>query len=73
MDGERLKLESVKHLRQQSLFQEVQGAIKNRPPTLKEKDWVHITNILLNNAEVKNLQQVCEQKISCIITYKSIV
>ena len=26
--------------------------LKNRPPTLKEKDWVHITNILLNNAEV---------------------
>ena len=53
VDGERLKLESVKHLRQQSLFQEAcMVQLKNRPPTLKEKDWVHITNILLNNAEV---------------------
>ena len=53
VDGERLKLESVKHLRQQSLFQEAcMVQLKNRPPSLKEKDWVHITNILLNNAEV---------------------
>jgi len=53
VDGDRLKLESVKHLRQQSLFQEAcMVQLKNRPPTLKEKDWVHITNILLNNAEV---------------------
>tara|TARA_E500000318_G_C3547200_1_gene207237 strand:- start:49 stop:1554 length:1506 start_codon:yes stop_codon:yes gene_type:complete len=53
VDGERLKLESVKHLRQQSLFQEAcMVQLKSRPPTLKEKDWVHITNILLNSAEV---------------------
>ena len=26
--------------------------LRNRPITLKEKDWVKITNILLNNAEV---------------------
>ena len=26
--------------------------LRNRPPTLKEKDWVTITNLLLNNAEV---------------------
>ena len=53
VDGERLKLESVKHLRQQSLFQEAcMVQLKNRPPSLKEKDWVHITNILLQNAEV---------------------
>ena len=53
VDGERLKLESVKHLRQQSLFQEAcMVQLKNRPPSLKEKDWVLITNILLNNAEV---------------------
>ena len=53
VDGDRLKLESVKHLRQQSLFQEAcMVQLKNRPPTLKEKDWVHITNILLQGAEV---------------------
>ena len=53
VDGERLKLESVKHLRQQSLFQEAcMVQLKNRPPTLKEKDWVHITNLLLQAAEV---------------------
>ena len=26
--------------------------LKFRPPTLKEKDWIIITNQLLNNAEV---------------------
>ena len=53
VDGERLKLESVKHLRQQSLFQEAcMVQLKFRPPTLKEKDWIIITNQLLNNAEV---------------------
>ncbi len=26
--------------------------LRNRPPTLKEKDWVTITNLLLHNAEV---------------------
>jgi len=53
VDGERLKLDNVKYLRQQSLFQEAcMIQLKNRPPTLKEKDWVHLTNLLLQNAEV---------------------
>ena len=53
VDGERLYLENVKYLRQQSLFQEAcMKQLRNRPPTLKEKDWVAITNVLLNNAEV---------------------
>ena len=53
VDGERLYLENVKYLRQQSLFQEAcMKQLRNRPPTLKEKDWVVITNLLLNNAEV---------------------
>ena len=53
VDGERLYLENVKYLRQQSLFQEAcMKQLRFRPPTLKEKDWVVITNSLLNNAEV---------------------
>jgi hypothetical protein len=53
VDGERLKLESVKHLRQQSLFQEAcMVQLKNRPPSLKEKDWVLLTDKLLREAEV---------------------
>ena len=53
VDGERLYLENVKYLRQQSLFQEAcMKQLRFRPPTLKEKDWVLITNQLLNNAEV---------------------
>jgi hypothetical protein len=53
VDGQRLKLESVKHLRQQSLFQEsCMVQLKFRPPTQKEKDWVFIINQLLNNAEI---------------------
>jgi hypothetical protein len=49
----RLKLDTVKHLRQQSLFQEsCMVQLKNRPPTLKEKDWVQLTNQLLQGAEV---------------------
>ena len=53
VDGERLYLENVKYLRQQSLFQEAcMKQLRNRPITLKEKDWVQLTNILLNNAEV---------------------
>ncbi len=53
VDGERLKLDTVKHLRQQSLFQEAcMVQLKFRPPTLKEKEWIIITNQLLNNAEV---------------------
>ena len=53
VDGERLKLDSVKYLRQQSLFQEAcMVQLKTRPPTLKEKDWVHLTNQLLQGAEV---------------------
>ena len=53
VDGERLYLENVKYLRQQSLFQEAcMKQLRFRPPTLKEKDWVLITNQLLNEAEV---------------------
>ena len=53
VDGERLYLENVKYLRQQSLFQEAcMVQLKFRPPPIKEKDWVLITNQLLNNAEV---------------------
>jgi len=53
VDGERLYLENVKYLRQQSLFQEAcMKQLRFRPPTLKEKDWVLITNLLLNNSEV---------------------
>lgn len=53
VDGERLKLDSVKHLRQQSLFQEAcMVQLKTRPPTQKEKDWVLTTNLLLQNAEI---------------------
>ena len=53
VDGERLYLENVKYLRQQSLLQEAcMKQLRFRPPTLKEKDWVLITNQLLNNAEV---------------------
>ena len=53
VDGERLYLENVKYLRQQSLFQEAcMKQLRNRPPTLKEKDWVVVTNQLLNNAEI---------------------
>ena len=53
VDGERLYLENVKYLRQQSLFQEAcMIQLKFRPPPIKETDWVLITNQLLNNAEV---------------------
>ena len=49
VDGQRLKLESVKHLRQQSLFQEsCMVQLKFRPPTLKEKDWVVVTLSLIH-------------------------
>jgi len=38
VDGQRLKLESVKHLRQQSLFQEsCMVQLKFRPPTQKKR------------------------------------
>jgi hypothetical protein len=79
VDGQRLKLESVKHLRQQSLFQEsCMVQLKFRPPTLKEKDWVVVTNQLLNNAEItepaeglrtedqlqKHLEEYCLNRVS---------
>ena len=53
VDGERLYLENVKYLRQQSLFQEAcMKQIRKRPPTIKENKWVLITNLLLDNAEI---------------------
>ena len=79
VDGQRLKLDSVKHLRQQSLFQEsCMVQLKFRPPTLKEKDWVVVTNQLLNNAEItepaeglrtedqlrNHLEEVCLNRLS---------
>ena len=79
VDGQRLKLESVKHLRQQSLFQEsCMVQLKFRPPTLKEKDWVAVTNQLLNNPEItepaeglrtedqlqKHLEEYCLNRVS---------
>ena len=53
VDGERLYLENVKYLRQQSLFQEAcMKQLRFRPPTKKEAEWVELINILFENAEV---------------------
>ena len=52
--------------------------LKFRPPTLKEKDWVVVTNQLLNNAEItepaeglrtedqlqKHLEEYCLNRVS---------
>jgi hypothetical protein len=53
VDGDRLYLDSAKHLTNQSLFQEecVKQLMLN-PPTLKTNDWKKLTNMLLENAEV---------------------
>ena len=52
VDGERLHLENVKYLKQQSLFQEaVMEQLDFMPPTIKQKDWINIINPLMKNHE----------------------
>jgi hypothetical protein len=53
VDGQRLYLDSAKHLANQSLFQEeCIKQLRINPPTLKTGDWKKITTILLNGAEI---------------------
>ena len=53
VDGERLHLENVKYLKQQSLFQEaVMEPLDFKPPTVKPKDWDMIINPLMKNKEL---------------------
>ena len=53
VDGKRLKLDSAKHLRQQSLFEEACiGGVGMLPPTLKTKDWKGLINNLLATREI---------------------
>jgi hypothetical protein len=53
VDGKRLRLDSAKHLRQQSLFEEACIAgVGMLPPTLKTKDWKVMINGLLAGREV---------------------
>ena len=53
VDGKRLRLDSPKHLRQQSLFEEACIAgVGMLPPTLKTKDWKQLINGLLAGREV---------------------
>ena len=53
VDGDRLYLDSAKHLTNQSLFQEeCVKQLRFKPPTLKTNDWNKLTNILLTNAEI---------------------
>ena len=53
VDGDRLYLDSAKHLTNQSLFQEeCVKQLRNNPITLKTSEWKKLTNILLRNAEI---------------------
>ena len=53
VDGKRLRLDSAKHLRQQSLFEEACIAgVGMLPPTLKTKDWKGLINVLLAGREI---------------------
>ena len=53
VDGDRLYLDSAKHLANQALFQEeCIKQLRINPPTLKTGDWKKITTILLNGAEI---------------------
>jgi hypothetical protein len=53
VDGDRLYLDSAKHLANQTLFQEeCIKQLRINPPTLKTGDWKKITTILLNGAEI---------------------
>ena len=55
VDGDRLYLDSAKHLTNQTMFQEeCVKQLRLNPPTLKTNDWKKLTNILLTNAEMKN-------------------
>ena len=52
VDGERLHLENVKYLKQQSLFQEAcMEQLDFKPPTVKPRDWDMIINPLMKNHE----------------------
>ena len=52
VDGDRLYLDSAKHLTNQTMFQEeCVKQLRLNPPTLKTNDWKKLTNILLTNAE----------------------
>ena len=53
VDGKRLRLDSPKHLRQQSLFEEACIAgIGLYPPSMKLKDWKILVNQLLKTREI---------------------
>ena len=53
VDGDRLYLDSARHLTNQTLFQEeCVKQLRINPPTLKTNEWKQKTNILLNNAEI---------------------
>ena len=53
VDGDRLYLDSAKHLTNQTMFQEeCVKQLRLNPPTLKTNDWKKLTNILLTNAEI---------------------
>ena len=53
VDGERLYLDSAKHLTNQALFQEeCVKQLRFNPKTLKTNEWKQTTNLLLKNAEI---------------------
>ena len=53
VDGNRLYLDSAKHLANQVLFQEeCIKQLRINPPTLKTGDWKKITTVLLSSAEI---------------------
>ena len=53
VDGDRLYLDSAKHLANQTLFQEeCIKQLRINPPTLKTGDWKKITTLLLSGAEI---------------------
>ena len=53
VDGDRLYLDSARHLTNQTLFQEeCVKQLRLNPPTLKTNEWKQKTNVLLGNAEI---------------------
>jgi hypothetical protein len=53
VDGDRLYLDSARHLTNQTLFQEeCVKQLRLNPPTLKTNEWKQKTNVLLENAEI---------------------
>ena len=53
VDGDRLYLDSARHLTNQALFQEeCVKQLRFNPPTLKTNEWKQKTNILLEGAEI---------------------